>query len=439
MNISSAQSMTQRYNNRKTTGTNTAKREAAQSKNATSSKDLVSLSQQSREASAKSRELQKIEPVTVKLTGNNNNSTSFGFHGMSFTTRSWQGQQTAAEAATGYKFYTEPGRVTNEVDQHLACERDSLGTKIDKALKNSGIELGDDDKLKFTVGKDGKISVDPNGLSKKNKNNASAIEEALNATPGLAKELYINSAAQQTNNGQRKAEESMYSIGSGDAMEAAAHRESVDSWLRDTLGFGIDELEAEGWGGDDSLYGEYRQAYSEYTNEQLSWNDTINLNQTINGIIENSKTFGNVEYEASFTFQAGALTDNRAGTTNNTPGQAKSNEEIADTADKVTGRQDAVAADGSDGEKTDLNTAIDDFKNEFKAAFGLSQPFGLQLQNGMFSLRNAAFLGTGSRNGVISIINQLNNNTLNPSSDLAKSAQTLRESGAGNGALNISF
>lgn len=424
MNVSSAQHIMTKYSSIKSGQNNNSKDNAVQASE-TSTKDSVSISAQARAASGRTISGQ-VQAANVQTTWADKPLSRFTFGALAFTNRAWQGEQTASEAATGYKYYTEPGRISKETDQNLAGERDALGKKIDDALKKAGIELNKDDNLKFSVGKDGKVAVDANGLSAKNKNNAKAIEDALNGSPGLAKDLYLNSAAQSLNNGQKRAENNNYTVGSGSASEAAAQRASVDDWMRSTFGFGIDELEAEGWGSEEGAKGANSQALSDYTYGELGATEGTSLLQTINDTIANSKKFGDAgkEYQASFSFRNGTLTDTKAAS-GTAKTDAAATEEAAATADALVAKKDEIATGAKQEDSAKVDTAVADFKSMIMSALGFKgQSFGMSFANGMFGVGNTSLLNSNDRNAVSSIVDMLNTNT--GSKDLTQSAQTLR-------------
>jgi len=256
---------------------------------------------------------------SLKMPSTKENSFSFG--PLKFSNRAWQGEQTAAEKASGFKYYTEPGRVDSEMADDRLAETASLGKKIESALKKAGIELSKEDKLNFKVGKDGTIAVAPSGLTEKSRSKVRDIEKALNGESGLGKQLLLSSAAtavQEADVRRKKSNAMMteYQIGDGDPRVAAAQRETIDDYLRTNLGFGIDELESEGYGDPERVdfnnLGERSKKFEDWAHENFSFDESNQLRNHVSSSISNASKKDAVEFEASYTYQNGTLVDNNS-------------------------------------------------------------------------------------------------------------------------------
>ncbi len=290
-------------------------------------------------------------------------ANAFTFGPLQFSNRAWSGEQTAAEAATGFKYYTEPGRVDAEITASRQAETDSLGKKIEQALYRAGIELSDADKLKFTVSRNGQISIDPSGLTGKNKNKVQDIETALNSEPGLGKQLMLSSAATALHEAdmRRKSNPTAimteYELGNNDPRVAAAHKATLDEYLQSTFGFGIDELEADGYGSESAEnYGKKAQAFEESIYENMSFDDSNQFRAHVSTAIHNAGKEESVDFEASYTYQNGTLVDNKAdgaaeklaaaaGQPAEQPGSASATTSVEDKAKAINAAWSALHAD----------------------------------------------------------------------------------------------
>ena len=295
-------------------GIQAAKRVKQQAAAASAQTDTVAISNSYRSG----RTVMDAPKIDLGLRGPSSRENAFSFGALRFSNRAWQGEQTAAEKATGFKYYTEPGRVDAEMAAARQAETASLGKKIEKALKGAGIELSKDDKLKFKVAKDGTISVDPSGLTEKSRGKIKEIESALNGEAGLGKQLLLSSAATAVQEADQRRKDSNaimteYEIGNGDPRVAAAHRETIDDYLRTNLGFGVDELEAEGYANPESTgLGAKSQQFEDWAYENFSFDELGQIRAHVTSSIDNASKDGAVDFEASYTYQNGTLVDNKS-------------------------------------------------------------------------------------------------------------------------------